>query len=258
MTAVLTSNHSWRLGYGMVAAGQLLLALAFVATRRSWPDPPAVPARRAESPAASLLRTLRLRPVALGSAAFFVYTGLEAVAGVWAYSFLTSVRGFGMAAAGLGVSLYWADLTVGRILFGVLVRRTSLTPMLRASLVLLLFAAGGVWLAASPVFSMLALGLLGLAAGPVFPSLMSGTPQRVPDGHAANAIGLQVAAAALGQSLLPASVGVLATSFGLVVVGPALMTAALLLLIAHEAMAAIQTATRNPVSLSAAARSTAT
>ena len=36
MTAVLESGESWRLGYGIVATAQAVLALAFVLTVRSW------------------------------------------------------------------------------------------------------------------------------------------------------------------------------------------------------------------------------
>jgi hypothetical protein len=47
---------------------------------------------------------------------------------------------------------------------------------------------------------------------------------------------LQIAAAVLGQSFLPALVGALAYRLGLEIVGPGLLTAALLLLVAYEAL----------------------
>jgi fucose permease len=77
--------------------------------------------------------------------------------------------------------------------------------------------------------NLFAFALLGLAAGPVFPSLMSATPDRLGESHAHNAIGFQVAAAALGQSLLPTLVGLISPTLGLEVVGPALVTASVVL-----------------------------
>ena len=187
----------------------------------------------------------------MGIAAFFVYTGLEAVAGVWAYSFLTSVRGLSMAHAGAAVTLYWTSLTAGRMIFGAIVRRGSLASMLRGSLALVVCAAGLVCLFSSPLVSVFGFGLLGLAAGPVFPSLMAGTPARLGEPHVRNGVGFQVAAAALGQSLLPALVGVLARGRGLDVVGPALAVAALSLVALNEALEAatrFATAGRRPSS----------
>jgi len=238
MTGVMTSGRGWQFGYGLVAAGQLALAALFGASRGWWPAPQRTAATGNAAADAPVLRTLRLPPVWMGIAAFFVYTGLEAVAGVWAYSFLTSVRGLSMARAGAAVTLYWASLTAGRMIFGAIVGRRSLAAMLRGSLALLVGAAGLIWLFSSSLVSVFGFGLLGLAAGPVFPSLMAGTPARLGEPHVRNGVGFQVAAAALGQALLPALVGVLARGLGLVVVGPALAVAALLLVVLHEALEA--------------------
>jgi fucose permease len=238
MTGVMTSGRGWQFGYGLVAAGQLALAALFGASRGWWPAPQRSAATESAA-AAPVLRTLRLPRVWLGIAAFFVYTGLEAVAGVWAYSFLTSVRGLSMARAGAGVTLYWVSLTAGRMIFGAIVGRRSLAFMLRAALALLVGAAGLIWLFSSSLVSVFGFGLLGLAAGPVFPSLMAGTPTRLGEAHVRNGVGFQVAAAALGQSLLPALVGVLARGLGLAVVGPTLAAAAISLVVLHEALEAV-------------------
>jgi fucose permease len=238
MTGVMTSGRGWQFGYGLVAAGQLVLAALFGASRAWWPAPERSPASASGAAHAPLLRTLRVPRVWMGIAAFFIYTGLEAVAGVWAYSFLTSVRGLSMARAGAGVTLYWASLTAGRMIFGAIVGRRPLASMLRGSLALLVFAAGLVWSSSSALVSVFGFALLGLAAGPVFPSLMAGTPARLGEPHVRNGVGFQVAAAALGQSLLPALVGVLARGLGLAVIGPVLVVAALSLVALHEALAA--------------------
>jgi hypothetical protein len=50
---------------------------------------------------------------------------------------------------------------------------------------------------------------------------------------------LQIAAAVLGQSLVPSLVGVLARRLGLEIIGPSLLTAALLLLLLYEALMAM-------------------
>ena len=83
---------------------------------------------------------------------------------------------------------------------------------------------------------------MGVSLAPVFPLLIATTPARLGDVHTANGVGLQVAAAVLGQSLLPALVGVLAHHLGLEIVGPALCTAAVALLALYELLLALSAA----------------
>jgi fucose permease len=245
MASVLMMGLAWQRGYAAVAAGQLALSACFLATLRLWPRPPgsrrsepaAPPEAAADAPRpASQASTLRLPAAWLGIAAFFVYTGLEASAGAWAYSLLTEARGVGAMTAGSWLGLYWAGLGAGRVVFGFLVGSAPLHALLRASLAGILLGAGLVSLDLGALPTLLGLALLGLACGPIFPSLIATTPERLGGAHTANAVGFQVAAAALGQALLPSLVGVLAGRLGLEVLGPTLLAAAVALFALHEAI----------------------
>jgi hypothetical protein len=96
-----------------------------------------------------------------------------------------------------------------------------------------------IWSNITPSLSFLGLALVGLAAGPIFPSLIATTPQRLGIAHTANGVGFQIAAAALGQSLLPTFVGVFARHMNLAIVGPFLFVAAVLLFIVHALLMVI-------------------
>lgn len=170
-------------------------------------------------------------------ATFFLYVGLEQSAGAWAYSFLTEARGVGVAASGTWVTLYWGALTAGRVVFGLLAGRARLDALVRGSLVAIAAAAALIafdpFRAASPI----GLALLGFACGPIFPSLIAATPRRFGAAHAANAVGFQVAAAALGQALIPWLVGGIAQRSSLEVLGPVLLGLAVALIAMHELLA---------------------
>jgi fucose permease len=168
---------------------------------------------------------------------FFVYTGLEAVAGAWAYSLLTEARGLAMMTAGTGVSLYWGGLTAGRI--GAAFLGVGAARLLRGCMLGQAVGALLLWVNVSPLSSLLGLVLLGLTCAPVFPTLIAATPARLGAAHTANGIGFQIAAAVLGQSLLPAGVGVLARSYSLEILAPALLVAAILLALLHEALLSV-------------------
>ncbi len=242
ITRVLRSGLSWQSGYAIVGAGQLALAVGFGLTLRRWNDKHQADDASSPEPvmAAAIMSTLRLPVVCFSTAIFFVYTGIEAAAGAWAYSLLTESRAIPMMTAGTWVSLYWGALTVGRILSAIIAGRVRVHSMLRCCIAGQAAGALLIWLNLSTSSSFLGLALIGLASAPIFPSLIASTPDRIPRNHLANAVGFQIAAAVLGQSLLPALVGVLAQRWGLEVVAPALLAAAVLLYSLHEGMTATQ------------------
>jgi fucose permease len=235
MTSVLNMQRPWQWGYGIVGVGQLLLAACFVLTRRRWPVVRPTPAAAA-GPLPSSWSTLRLPVVWLSIAVFFVYTGLEAAAGAWTYSLFTEARSVPTMTAGMWVSVYWGALMIGRLLAGVVVHVVSVQRLLRLCLFHLALGATLLWLNPTSTISFLGLALMGLACAPIFPSLIATTPERLGAVHTAPGVGFQIAAAVLGQSLLPSLIGVLARYHGLEIVGPALLTIAVGLLVLYEVL----------------------
>ncbi len=209
MTAVLAASLPWQRGYALVAMAQLVLAAAFATTLRAWDKstPTASASGTPPEASATLAATLRLPVAQLSTALFFTYTGLELATGTWAYTTLTEGRGVAMTTAGPWVTCYWIGLTVGRVLGALALRTRPVGAVLRVAL-LLLTASLVAFAARLPEPSdLVALVLAGGAAGPIFPSLIATTPTRVGARHAANAIGMQIAAAALGQALVPSFLG---------------------------------------------------
>jgi len=252
MSAVLARGLGWERGYAIVGGAQLALAVGFAATYGRWPSrAEAAAADAPHAPTAETLRaTLRVPAARWGAAAFFVYTGIEAGVGAWSYSLLAMGRGFAMDVAAFWVSAFWVGLTAGRVLAGALAHRLRPGAILRLALGGLVAGTTLVWLAPVRGAELVGLAGVGLACGPIFPTLIATTPSRVGPGHAANAVGVQIAAAALGQSGLPAALGFLAGAFGLETIGPFLALAALALAGIAAALrhAAAQPAARAPPS----------
>jgi fucose permease len=187
---------------------------------------------------ASSLHTLQLPMVWLSVTAFFMYTGLEAATGIWVYSLFTEARAIPDMTAGMWVSAYWGGLTLGRLASGIIIGFVSVPLLLRLCIIGMALGATLIWLDFTMLLSTLGLLVIGVSAAPVFPLLIATTPERLGAAHTANGIGFQVAAAVLGQSLLPSLIGVLAHVLGLEIIGPVLLTAALLLLVIYEALLA--------------------
>jgi fucose permease len=170
--------------------------------------------------------------------AFFLYTGIEASAGQWAFSLLTEARGMTATSAGLAASAYWGSLFAGRLAFGVATPHVPPATLLRLGLGGAPLAALALCLTRSGAGGAAALFGLGLLLAPIFPLLIAATPARVGRRHASHAIGLQISSATLGAGVLPAAAGVLVRHAGLEALGPFLLAAAGLLALLYASQRA--------------------
>jgi fucose permease len=237
VTMVLNMGQSWRWGYATVGILQALLAVCFGFTLDQWRL--AGPKSLGASPSSpadkvSGIDTLRLPVAWLGIALFFIFVGVESAAGQWPYTLFTEARSVAPGTAGLWISIYWGSLTVGRVVFGVVVDRLGVLSTLRTCMFCVILGSAFVWWNVTDILSFLGLALIGFALGPLFPSLISDTPRRLGAAHAPNAIGFQVAAASLGVALLPGLAGVLAENLGLEVIGPFLLVASIVMSVLYE------------------------
>jgi predicted MFS family arabinose efflux permease len=251
MTAVLARGGSWRAGYAAVGAVLALLALGFTAARRRWEPDGALAPRVLDAPGGvgplplphaapeSAPGALRSGRVWLQMALFLLYVGLEVAAGQWSYTLLTELRGLGAAAAGTWVAVYWGGLLAGRVLLGFVVERVGQVRLLRlATLGALLFAS--LFALHARPWTLAALPLLSFSLAAIYPGLMAETPRRVGEGRAAHAVGFQVSAATLGFALLPGAAGLVGERLGLEAIGPLLAGFALVLLLLHEGLVALE------------------
>ncbi len=215
MTAVLRNGSSWRTGYLIVGIAQVALAACFALTSRAWPRAEGASHEAARSEAATMGATLALPAAWLGMAVFVAYAGLEASIGAWTYTLLTEGRGMPPADAGLLASLFWGGMTAGRLLAAAGGGLVAVHHMLRATM--LLAGTGTIIVVAGMGAAATGVGLLlaGVACGPIFPSLIATTPGRVGPAHAANAVGFEIAASALGLALVPGIVGVAGAHYGM-------------------------------------------
>lgn len=236
MTTLLSRSLPWQWGYVLVGVILAAMAATFVLTRRLWNSRVASTdtVSSAPLPALGMRAALKQPLVWLGILIFFVYTGLEVTAGLWAYTLFTEERGIPPGVAGIWISVYWGSLTAGRLVFGLITERFGQRTVLRVSMVSVLVGAVLIWLPALPLFSFLGLTLIGFMLAPIFPLLIAQTPARLGAGTATHAIGFQVAAANLGSALVPAFAGILAQSMGLEIIGPFLLLTALLMLLLYE------------------------
>ena len=236
ITASLALFVSWRPGYLLAAAIKLILAAAFFLTRSMWRQPqiataPANAERGLMDYHTSLRETLR-QPLTWASIAMFLlYTGAELTLGNWTYTVLTEGRGISPQLAGLWAGGFWATFTLGRVMAGMYAHRVRLDRLLAGAMCLALAGSLLFWWNPLAVVSVAGVFITGFAMAPIFPGLVSSTSRRVGPAHAANTIGIQLSAAALGGALLPSLAGAVAQRVSLETI-PLLLAVSLLGLLA--------------------------
>ena len=252
MTPIIAADTSWRLGYvvfGLLAAAAIV---AFRLSRDRWRVAPssevagAAEAAREQAggavpgadPGATREDSTGAWSVLLGSlVVFFLYTGLEVVAGQWSYTLFTVGRGVEAGRAGPWISIYWGSLTIGRVAFGWIAERISAETLLRATSVVAVLGVTLLWVGRPPILGAVGLSILGFCLAPMFPLLIGETPRRVGAGRSNHMVGLQIASSNIGAVSIVGLVGLLMEVLGLEIIGPALFVNALLFLAANEFVA---------------------
>jgi fucose permease len=238
MAAAISAGLGWRRGYMAMAVLLAAMAVGFALTRRQWDatmprEAGGGPRPEARAPS-SFLRALLNPRIRTSAVLFFIYAGLEATAGRWAYSLLTEARGFAPGPAGIAVGAYWGGLFVGRVAFGAAAAHVASSRLLRLSTASLPLAAAILCVPGGVAAAFAGLPLFGLLLAPVYPLLIAETPGRVGPDDAVHAVGFQIALGTLGVGLLPAATGVLASHVGLESLGPVLLAGTVALLVLHE------------------------
>lgn len=238
MTPFTFTTVGWRGGYAVLALFAAIVLIAFLVTRRRWHAPTGASFRRSARPHDGSRGTARgVDRVAFGSILiFFLYTGIEVIAGQWAFSLLTIERSVNPATAGTWVGIYWAALTVGRIVFGWISERFPATAILRTTLFGAAVGIGLLFIRVGTVAAPLGLAILGFSLAPMFPLLIGETPRRVGRERADHLIGFQIAAANIGAVTLVGIVGLGVELIDLEVVPWALLISFLVFTTIHEGL----------------------
>ena len=210
-------RHSgWQLGYRTVALMQLAIGVVLVLTLPVWNI------HRDEAQTARAGQVLGIRGALKIKGAptlfvgFFAYCGAEGTSILWASSYLAGERGFSAQRAAAGAAVLYVGITVGRFVSGFIADKVGDRGMIRlgtgviaAALAVLALPGGG------ELGALLGLGLLGLGNAPVYPAIIHATPANFGAENSQGIIGMQMASAYVGSTLMPPLFGLIANRAGL-------------------------------------------
>lgn len=239
LSVFLVRPQGWRTGIRSIGLLQLALVVVLTVSLPLWRK---VTEKNeigsdATSEPVSNREALRLRGLPAALLTFFCYCGAELSCGLWASSFLVASRGVAPAQAAGWVSLYYAGITAGRFFSGFAMHRLTCPAMIRLGGLTSLAGCVMLVLPLPTVFSAVALVLIGLGCAPVYPCMIHETPARFGEANSQTAMGLQMATAYCGSTLMPPLLGLLAQLVSVTVFPWFLMVLFGLMLVASEVAA---------------------
>jgi len=237
LSALLSRGLAWRKGYLGIAIFQLVLVIVLVLAvplwdkikeRLSMGQLPEKGSQRA------LLSSLSVKGVGLALTVFFFYCGVESTMGLWGGSFLFLTKGMDAAAAATWVSLFYASITLGRILSGFITFRVSNSNLIRTGSLVVLAGVVLMLVPGPQALSPMGFVLVGFGCAPIFPCMLHETPVRFGVAQSRAIMGIQLAVSYIGATILPLLFGFIAANITLALLPVFLVVYSIILLASSE------------------------
>lgn len=225
MGLCLAGGLRWNSGYIAIAAVQAVLTAALLLSLPLWRGnsenaKAKIQASQAAQPlqesprAIGIAELVRLPGASAALVTFFCYCAMEMTAGLWGASYMVMQRGISAEDAARWASLYYLGITAGRFLSGFVSMRLGDRGMVRFGLcggalgaIMLLLPGDGATLCAGLV-------VLGVGSAPIYPSLLHATPANFGATRSQAIMGMQMACAYMGTTLVPPVFGLAAEHIG--------------------------------------------
>lgn len=209
------TNSVWNNGYRLIAFLQLGIGLILLATIPLWRVNKPKTVAGGESKSLSLVDAVKIKGVPFLLLGFLAYCAAESTAMGWASTYLVEVRRITEERAAAFASLTFIGLTAGRFLGGFLMDRLGDRKMIVLGTAI---AAVGVLFLLMPASgelpALVGLVILGLGFAPIYPCIIHSTPNNFGAENSGAIIGIQMASAYAGSTLMPPLYGLLGKWIG--------------------------------------------
>jgi fucose permease len=233
MSAALTGGGTWNTGYRIVGIIQIVLSVLIFMSLPLWKKASLGEEKQDEEdeykgrpiPLKDVIRFKGAKEIML---TFFCYSAIEQTCSLWASGYMVFGRGMNTVRAAGYAGLFFIGITVGRALSGFLTMKFNDDQMMRIGEGII---ALGIILIFLPSDIMVIIGLIvtGFGCAPVYPSIIHSTPIHFGRDKSQAMVGIQMAAAYIGTTLMPPVFGVIAQNIN-VNIFPFYLAASLILM----------------------------
>lgn len=234
MSAAILRTSLWNMGYRIIGIMQIILSLIIFISLPLWKKHSQDSSAEGENvePAKPipLREVVRFKGAKEIMVAFFCYCALEQTVSLWASSYLVLERGISETAATGFASLFFLGITFGRGVNGFLTMRFSDTRLIHMGQIIV---GIGILLMVLPIGNISALAgfvAIGVGCAPIYPCIIHSTPIHFGKERSQAMVGVQMASAYIGTSVMPPIFGVIAGRVSIALL-PVYLFAILLLMV---------------------------
>lgn len=179
MSLFLTGETgSWRMGYRVVAAIQLFIAVIVLFSLKKWKslDDRSI-YEKTEDKSGEKVRVFSVKGVPTSILSLGFYCSMEFTIGTWGATYIVNTLALSPDAAAKWVSAYYGGIMLGRFVAGFISMKFDDNFLIRCGLAI---SCVGFVMLALPIgtASLCGFALIGFGFGPVFPSVLHSIPSR--------------------------------------------------------------------------------
>ncbi|MGN7942233.1 MFS transporter [Virgibacillus sp. 6R] len=242
MSFYISHQGSWEKGYFTISMLQIGLTIILFLSLPLWAKVAKMTGNTAavsetatsieENPKAA--KPLKIKGVKFALLTFLFYCGVEATMGLWGSSYLVNSKGMSAAVAAQWVSLFYAGITIGRLVTGFITMKVNNTLLIRIGQCIIIFGGILLVLPLPNIVSLLGFIAIGLGCAPIYPCMIHETPSRFGRSNSQAIIGYQMAVAYVGSTFLPPLFGLIANYISIHLFSFVILVLALCMLFAAE------------------------
>ena len=216
MSAAITRSGSWNMGYRAISIIQIVLSAIIFLSLPLWKKVGESDSEGDETdakplPLKDVVRIPGAKQIML---AFFCYCALEQTVGLWASSYLVLHKGVAEATATAFASLFYIGITVGRAVNGFMTLKFSDTQLIHLGQVLSAIGCVMMLVPGPALPALIGFIVIGIGCAPIYPSIIHSTPDHFGRDKSQAMVGIQMASAYIGTSVMPPLFGLLTRFIG--------------------------------------------
>ena len=204
-------NSGWNSGYRIISFIQLGIALILLLSTPLWKSNENAESNQSStSKSIGIIEALKIKGVPSLLLGFFAYCAAESTAMAWSCTYFVEAKNIDEPTAAAFASSFFIGMTVGRFLGGFIMDRLGDRKMIFTGTVIL-FVGILIMLITSSNYILMLTGLVvcGLGCAPIYPCIIHSTPNNFGAENSGAIIGIQMACAYLGSTIMAPLFGVI-------------------------------------------------
>lgn len=198
----------WHDGYRAVSFLQFGILILLIVALPLWKVNENTDIEGSNREIVGIKNTLKIKGVPYVLIGFFSYCAAECTTMLWASSYFEGVIGLGKSESAALGAMFYIGLTAGRFLSGFVADKVGDNRMIRLGVCIALFGAICI---AIPLKYVMIIGFIitGIGCAPIYPCIIHSTPDNFGAKYSQGIIGIQMASAYIGTTLMPPIYGLI-------------------------------------------------